>query len=180
MVHGVLRVERNWSAGYLMTPKSGKSRNVPLSRDAIAVLRQRGPSSEPDALVFPDPEGTFLDYWRSTRALVKICQRAGLEPFGWHRLRHTFATHLVMRRVNPRTIQDLLGHATIDMTMRYMHAMPEFNRAAVDLLDAPPPIAEAPANSRSSRATESIPRPSRARSTRSSGSKVAANATSAT
>ena len=175
LVHGVLRVERNWSSGYLMTPKSGKSRNVPLSRDAIAVLRHRGPSSDPDALVFPDPEGTFLDYQRSSRALIKICQRAGLEPFGWHRLRHTFATHLVMRRVNPRTIQELLGHAAIGMTMRYMHAMPEFNRAAVDLLDARPPIAETPPSSSGSRSAESIPRPSRARSTPASGSKVAAN-----
>ena len=173
---GVLRVARNWSSGHLLTPKSGKSRDVPLSRDAIAVLRRRGPSNDPDALVFPDPNGRFLDYQRSSRALIKICRRAGLEPFGWHRLRHTFATHLVMRQVNPRTIQDLLGHATIDMTMLYMHAMPEFSRAAVNLLDADTPVTAAPPTSRSTRPTEPIPRTSRGPIPRPSGSKVAANA----
>jgi integrase len=56
---------------------------------------------------------------------------------GWHVLRHTFASHLVMRGVPLKAIQELLGHTTMDMTMRYAHLSPEVGRGAVLLLDGP-------------------------------------------
>jgi integrase len=51
-------------------------------------------------------------------------------------LRHTFASHLAMRSAPPKAIQELLGHATIQMTMRYAHLAPAVARDAVRLLDA--------------------------------------------
>ena len=50
--------------------------------------------------------------------------------------RHTFASHLAMRGAPLKAIQDRLGHATIQMTMRYAHLAPEVARDAVRLLDA--------------------------------------------
>ncbi|HTR55269.1 MAG TPA: tyrosine-type recombinase/integrase [Kofleriaceae bacterium] len=51
-------------------------------------------------------------------------------------MRHTFASHLVMRGATMRAVQELLGHATILMTMRYAHLGPEVARETVRLLDS--------------------------------------------
>jgi site-specific recombinase XerC len=50
-----------------------------------------------------------------------------------------FASHLVMRGVALKAVQELLGHATIDMTMRYAHLGPDVKRDAVHVLDTPSP-----------------------------------------
>ena len=49
---------------------------------------------------------------------------------------HTFASHLAMRGATLKVIQELLGHSTITMTMRYAHLAPEVARDAVRLLDS--------------------------------------------
>jgi site-specific recombinase XerD len=64
--------------------------------------------------------------------LWRACERAGLRRIGWHVLRHTFASHLVMRGAPLKAVQELLGHATIEMTMRYAHLSPDTRRDAVD------------------------------------------------
>lgn len=72
--------------------------------------------------------GSARRFWRATR-------KAGLRHIGWHTLRHTFASHLAMRGVPLKAVQELLGHATIEMTMRYAHLSPHIPRDAVKLLD---------------------------------------------
>jgi len=62
---------------------------------------------------------------------------AGLNDLTWHCLRHTFASRLVMAGVDIRTVQELLGHKTIGMTVRYSHLAPKHTLAAVERLDAP-------------------------------------------
>lgn len=61
--------------------------------------------------------------------------RAGIEDFRFHDLRHTFGSHLVMQGVDLKTVQQVMGHKDIKMTMRYSHLSPEYVQEAIERLD---------------------------------------------
>jgi len=117
------------------SPKSGRSREIALSRQAADALRaQRHLRGE---LVFCDLEGGRLTQDQCDKPLRVACERAGLRRVTWHVLRHSFASHLVMRGVPLKAVQELLGHASMEMTMRYAHLAPEVRSHAVEVLDEP-------------------------------------------
>lgn len=62
--------------------------------------------------------------------------RAGIKNFRFHDLRHTFGSHLVMQGIDLRTVQQIMGHKEIKMTMRYAHLSPEYVQKAVEKLDS--------------------------------------------
>jgi len=66
-----------------------------------------------------------------TVAFKRACKRAGIRDFRFHDLRHSFASYLTVGGVNLRTVQTLLGHKDLRMTMRYSHLSPEHLREAV-------------------------------------------------
>jgi DNA-binding XRE family transcriptional regulator len=67
--------------------------------------------------------------------ISRACKKAGLRQISWHVLRHTFASHLVLRGAAMKVVQELLGHATIEMTNRNSHLSPEVPRDAVKLVE---------------------------------------------
>lgn len=70
------------------------------------------------------------------RACHRIGRKAGFEAtFSWHVLRHTCASHLVMRGVPLKTVQEILGHADMTTTLRYAYLTPEVKKDAVQMLD---------------------------------------------
>jgi site-specific recombinase XerD len=67
--------------------------------------------------------------------MKKVQRRAGLKVDGnVYALRHTFASHLAMRGAGAKDIQELLGHTTLTMTMRYIHLTTAHKEKAVGLL----------------------------------------------
>ncbi len=73
-------------------------------------------------------------YGNVRKAFEGTRKRPGIVDFRFHDLRHTFASHLVMAGVDLRTVQELLGHKSFEMTLRYAHLSPEHKKAALDTL----------------------------------------------
>ncbi len=137
LVTGRLIVRRAVARGKIGTPKSGKPREVPLGKVVLAAIKShrhlRG------ELVFSDQDGNMHTKGACKWPLWRACRKASLRMIGWHVLRHTFASHLVMRGAPIKAVQELLGHSTIEMTMRYAHLSPDARRQTAELLDAPTP-----------------------------------------
>ena len=71
------------------------------------------------------------------RGFKPLLQKAGLSGFTFHSLRHTCATLLVSKNVNPKIVSEMLGHATISQTMdTYSHVMPGMGDVAAEALEA--------------------------------------------
>jgi hypothetical protein len=86
-------------------------------------------------LVFPGRGGRPIDVGGFTQGVFKrSLELAQMEDFTWHDLRHTFASRLVMKGVDLRTVQELMGHKTIQMTLRYAHLAPGHLAEAVQRL----------------------------------------------
>lgn len=130
-----LHVRRSFSRDVLSSPKNYRSRVVPLSRTLHAALSrlERG-----DGYVFTDAAGAPWNGAPASWQLCRIGRRAGVPAkgdLGWHTLRHSFASHLAMAGVPLLMIKDLLGHGTIEMTMRYAHLAPSALAHAVTPLE---------------------------------------------
>jgi integrase len=70
------------------------------------------------------------------RSLKALLDRAGLPPIRFHDLRHTCATLLLSRNVNPKIISEILGHASIAITLdTYSHVLPNMQQSAVSALE---------------------------------------------
>jgi site-specific recombinase XerD len=112
--------------------KNGARRHVPLNDAALAALRTAETLRNGSPHVFLNSSGVRLHsprFWFD--AAVKDAKVA---DFTWHCLRHTFASRLVMAGVDLRTVQELMGHKTIQMTVRYAHLAPQHQFAAVQRL----------------------------------------------
>ena len=122
--------------GYLLLDKtkSGKRREIPTNSSVSEMLqslyvKRRGDMS----FVFYHPE-TGQRYQSVKRAFGTACRRAGIHDFRFHDLRHTFASHLIMNGIDITTVSNLLGHASLTMTLRYSHLSPSHLHGAVNIL----------------------------------------------
>jgi integrase len=149
---GTLQVRRTLSetrTGHKFElPKSGKGRSIKLSRKAVDALRSHragqageklrlGSLWQESGLVFPTTTGTTTSgtnlLGRYFRPLLK---RADLPPVRLHDLRHTCATILLMAGKHPKYVQELLGHASISITLdTYSHVIEGMDGGLGDAMD---------------------------------------------
>lgn len=118
----------------LVTGKGGKQRLVPVGAYAIAALRDYYPIRSDLVAARGDPGAVFVSVRgrRLTRQAVwqvmkKAADQAGLraDRVSPHVLRHSAATHMVEGGADLRTIQELLGHASISTTQVYTRVSPQ-------------------------------------------------------
>lgn len=109
--------------------KSGRWREIPISQGLRPVLLRFKLAAGPSGHVLPVVHPASL-----SRAFAACQRRAGLDG-SLHSLRHSFAAHLVSQGVPLRTVQVLMGHASITTTERYAHLSPGHLQDAIAKLN---------------------------------------------
>ena len=109
--------------GYLILhqTKNGERRRVPLSGLGLSLLKEHNKVRRIDTpLVFPsdkNPQKPIDLRWHFEKAV----ERAGIDDFHWHDLRHCAASYLAMDGASLASIAEILGHKTLAMVKRYAH-----------------------------------------------------------
>jgi integrase len=132
-----------------VTPKSGRGRHLRLSKLAASALKvhrkrqleermRKAGLWEDHGLIFPSEVGTPMSGRNLYRAFKIRVKRAALpQTLRFHDLRHTCATLLLRQGINPKFVQELLGHADISLTLNtYSHVLPDMGDAAAGGMDA--------------------------------------------
>jgi integrase len=130
-------------------PKTNKSRrSICLTPQAVDALRAHldrqlqdmeilGDRYQDQGLVFTTDTGAPINPSNlRQRSFAQLLKRAGLPHMRFHDLRHTCATLLLSRGVHPKFVQELLGHATIAITLdTYSHVMPSMGDATARAME---------------------------------------------
>lgn len=133
----------------LAEPKTTRSRRqVLLTSGAVEALRRHharqagerlklGPTWEDNNLVFPNALGRPQEAPIVRRSFHALLERAGLPRIRFHDLRHTAATLLLGRGVHPKMVSEMLGHASIAITLDlYSHVTPTMQREAANVMES--------------------------------------------
>jgi len=116
---------------YLYRTKNGEKREIPMNEAVVATLIKV--RKHPDSpYVFPNESGKPFSNLR--KSFFTACKKSGITNFRFHDLRHSFCSHLAMSGVDLNTIRELVGHKSLEMTLRYSHLSPDHKKRAVDVL----------------------------------------------
>ena len=125
----------------LVRGKGAKQRVVPLASTVMQAIRDYlpcRPQTESDHLFVSRIGGRPIAGRVTNRMLTRLLEKAGIGQHGItpHALRRTFATHLIRNGVDVKTVQELLGHADLQTTARYLHSDTRTKQTAVGRLTA--------------------------------------------
>ena len=116
---------------YLLNTKNGEKREIPINEQVkTALIRTRKHPESP--YIFYKKDGSPIGDIK--KSFFTALDKSGIKNFHFHDLRHTFASHLVMSGVDLNTVRELMGHKSLEMTLRYSHLSPNHKKRAVDVL----------------------------------------------
>lgn len=122
-------------------------RNIDISQQIVDLLKehkkdqikqrlQYGEGYQDNNLVFCNEDGSFVNPGSITRRFNNYLERAGVKKIRLHDLRHTHASLLLKAGVQPKVVQERLGHSSITITMdMYSHLFPSIQKEAAQRLD---------------------------------------------
>jgi integrase len=129
-------------------PKTRRSRRqIAISPTTVAALLahrtaqaeerlRRGAAWEDHELVFCTRLGRPLSARNVFRSFLGLLDRGGIRRVRFHDLRHTAATLMLASRVNPKVVSEMLGHATVAITLDiYSHVLPDMQQDAAAMLE---------------------------------------------
>jgi len=117
--------------------KSSKERKIPINSVLFSLLYALKSQNGQSEYVFTNSV-TGMPYRDFKRSFGKACENAGIENLRFHDLRYSFATRLVRRGVDLVIIKELMGHASIVTTQRYLHSQADVKFQAVEALTLKP------------------------------------------
>ena len=117
---------------HIVKSKSGKPREIPIRPQLGGLFQAIGPKK--DGLIF---DITIITLRRTFDRAIKA---AKVTPFRFHDLRHTFASHFVMRTGDLPALQNLLGHFSLKMTQRYAHLAKSHLASGIQLFASAMPV----------------------------------------
>ncbi|OGH96423.1 MAG: hypothetical protein A2039_05335 [Candidatus Melainabacteria bacterium GWA2_34_9] len=115
----------------VLQTKSGKPRQIPISKKLKETLKAMPELSE---YIFVN-EKTLGVQQNINHVFPEFVKTAEIKDFRFHDLRHTAATRMVEKGVDLVVVKDILGHADINITMRYAHPVPEMKLRAIQALN---------------------------------------------
>jgi integrase len=122
----------NFARGYIFIEdsKSGRSRKVPMNSIVSDMLKSMDKTKK---FVFSNPH-TKRPLKNISTSFKSACEKSGIKDLRLHDLRHTAATRMIEAGIDLVTVSKILGHSSIQMTMRYAHPTPENMQRAVESL----------------------------------------------
>jgi len=123
-----IRAKDSWN------PKTDE-REIPINNGLLDLFNQHRENNKNGSYIFHNGKGGQIENNRLRKRLISLTKRCGFpEVTKLHTLRHTFASHLVMKGVDLPTVKKLMGHADIQTTMIYSHLADEHVDKAVEKL----------------------------------------------
>jgi len=116
---------------YLTNTKNGSRRDVPMNIKVFDALKDLQATASND-YVFCHKNGKKIK--NIQKAFTNLLKKIDISDFNFHDLRHTFASRLVKKGIPLNTVRELLGHKSIEMTLRYSHLSKNHKTKAVALL----------------------------------------------
>ena len=115
----------------VMDSKNREPRRIPMNKILTDLFAEISINAQSD-LAFPGKDGKKLKSIRGP--WERASKNSGIDDLHFHDLRHTFAARLVRSGVHSVTVKELLGHKSIEMTLRYSHLSQEHKQKAVEKL----------------------------------------------
>ena len=151
--NNILKIRRNMVCGekdaIIKSPKTESGiRDIHLGEDVMKVLKAERIKYMEDALLYGvgfqnlgfvirQEDGSPIKPDSMTRKWTRFVEREGLPKIRLHDLRHSNATALIQAGVNPKVVQQRLGHSDVNITLNtYTHVLPEMDVEAAEKLDA--------------------------------------------
>jgi site-specific recombinase XerD len=119
----------------LSTPKCGEERPVPMADALRPILEQAAAGKRPTDRLVTSAQGETPSRQRLYATFIALQKRLGIAPtWSFHALRHAFGTHAIDGGAHIEAVRELMGHADLSATSRYVHATARDKRAVVALL----------------------------------------------